>query len=186
MAKKQINLNNTAKALDLYAKEVIKRAKRNLKISKKIDNKNRVTENTGSLGKSLAYKLTRGQSTINLKFVSSVKYAEFIEQGVKGSKSSKKAPKSPFKFKGKNVAEGVIEKWIRSPKIKLRNKDGQFIKKSDSNIKSSAYLIGRSIATKGISPREFMKDAIRETKSRFAVNLKDGLLKDLRNSIKIS
>ena len=185
MATKQINLNNTAKALDLYAKEVVKRAKRNLKIKKKIGGKYRVTDNTGKLVKSLSYKLTKGKKGINLKFTSSVPYADFIEQGVRGKNNSTKAPKSPYKFKKNNLAKGVIENWIRTPKIKLRNKQGQFIDKSESNIKSSAYVIGRSIASEGLSPREFMKDAIRETKKRFVADLSKGILKDLRTGLNV-
>lgn len=180
------NLNNTAKALDLYGREVVKRAKRNLKIKTKVDGKYRITDNTGKLAKSLAHKLTKGSNKINLSFTSSAEYAEFIEQGVKGSLSSAKAPKSPFKFKGKNINQDAVRGWVRSPKIKLRDKDGKFIKKSDANINSASYMIGKSIAEKGIAPREYMKMAIQETKKRFAADLREGIIKDLREGIKIS
>ena len=188
----EFSLDNTAKAFDLFGKEVIKRARRNLKIKRKVDGKYRITDNTGKLGKSLAYKITRGSKGLNLKFISSLDYANFIEKGVKGRESTyssvnkyKPKDKNPAQFKKKNLAKGVVEKWVRSPKIKLRDKDGKFIQKNDSNIKSASYMIGKSIAEKGIGARSYMKDAIEESKKRFILDLKKGLLKDLTTNLTI-
>ena len=89
------------------------------------------------------------------------------------------------KFKKKNVAEGVIEDWIRTKKVKLRDKDGKFVPMTDSNIRGASYMIGKSITEKGLKARGFMADAIDETKRRFAVSLKEGLLKDLRNAVEV-
>ena len=185
------NLNNTAKALDLYGKEVLKRAKRNLKIRKKIDGKYVETENTGKLADSLYYKLTKGKNKINIKFEAGVKYGYFVEKGVQGRLSTYGSVKNyptgmtKAKFKKKNIAKGVIEDWIRTKKVKLRDKDGKFLKMTDSNIRGASYMIGKRIAEKGLKSRGFMIDAIEETKNRFRVNLKEGLLKDLRNAIDI-
>jgi hypothetical protein len=187
----ELDLSNTAKALDLYGKEVIKRAKRNLKIKKKIDGKNKVTDNTGKLASSLYYKLTKGKSSINIKFESSTDYGYFMEKGVQGRLSTygsvKKYPTgmTKAKFKKNNLPGGVVENWIRTKKVKLRDKDGKFIPMTDSNIRGASYVIGKSIAEKGLGARGFMADAIDETKRRFAISLKEGLLKDLRNSIEI-
>ena len=57
---------------------------------------------------------------------------------------------SPYKFKGKNIKEGVVKDWIISKGIKLRGKGGRFIEKSESNINSAAYVIGRAIAQRGL------------------------------------
>ena len=186
-----LDLSNTAKALDLYGKEVIKRAKRNLKIKKKIDGKNVETDNTGRLGNGLYHKLTYGNNKINIKFESKEDYAYFVEKGVQGRLSTygsvKKYPTgmTKAKFKKKNVAEGVIEDWIRTKKVKLRDKDGKFVPMTDSNIRGASYMIGKSITEKGLKARGFMADAIDETKRRFAVSLKEGLLKDLRNAVEV-
>tara|TARA_R110000744_G_scaffold106225_2_gene202453 strand:+ start:4356 stop:4937 length:582 start_codon:yes stop_codon:yes gene_type:complete len=192
MAKESLDLSNTAKALDLYGKEVIKRAKRNLKIKRKVDGKYRITDNTGALAKSLKYKLTYGNNKINLRFESNVDYAPFMEKGVKGTQSTypsvkkyKNKDKKPAKFKKGNLKEGVVEKWVRSPKFKLRDKDGKFIKKSDTNIRNASYMIGKSISEKGLGARSYMADAIEETKKRFVVALKEGLLKDLTTGLDI-
>ena len=45
-------------------------------------------------------------------------------------------------------------------------------------------MIGKSIAEKGLGARGFMADAIDETKKRFAISLKEGLIKDLRITAK--
>jgi len=39
-------------------------------------------------------------------------------------------------------------------------KTGSFIKKTPSALKSAEFLIGRAIATKGISARHYFKDAV--------------------------
>ena len=191
MAQQSLDLNNTAKALDLYGKEVIKRAKRNLKIKKNIDGKWKETDNTGKLASSLYYKLTKGKNKINIKFESSTNYGYFMEKGVQGRLSTygsvKKYPTgmTKAKFKKKNLAKGVIEDWIRTKQVKLRDKDGKFLPMTDSNIRGASYMIGKSISEKGLGARGFMADAISETKNRFAISLKEGLLKDLRNAIEI-
>ena len=187
-----LNLNNTAKALDLYGKEVIKRAQRNLKIKKKVDGKSVITDNTGQLAKGLRYKLIKGKSTVNLKFESAVDYGYYIEKGVQGRISTKQSVKNyptgmtKAKFKSKNLPKGVVENWIRTKKIKLRDADGKFIPMTDSNIRGASYMIGKSIAEKGIGARGYMSDAIDETKRRFVVLLKEGLIKDLTTGLKKS
>ena len=88
-------------------------------------------------------------------------YWEFLDQGVRGSSPSdiKKRPKffkdpqkSEYSFKGENIAQGVVLKWIADKPLRLRNTaTGRFIEKTQSNLKSAAYLIGRAIALRGIS-----------------------------------
>jgi hypothetical protein len=188
MAKRKIGVidNNTINAMNLYAQEVVKRAKRNLKIKKKIEGKYRVTDNTGALAKGLSYKLVKGQNKLNMRFTSNQPYADFIEQGVKGSTSSyASARKSPFKFKSQNLASGVVEEWINTKPIKLRDlKTNQFISPTEQAKKQASFLIGRSIANKGIAPRHFFKDAIEETKNRFVMDLAQGMIKDTFKTFK--
>ena len=144
MAKRKIGVidNNTIDAMNLYAKEVVKRAKRNLKIKKKIEGKARITDNTGALAKGLSYKLVKGANTLNMRFTSNQPYADFIEEGVKGSTSTyASASKSPFKFKSQNLARGVVEEWINSKPIKLRDlKTNQFISPTEKGKKTSLFF----------------------------------------------
>ncbi len=188
MAKRVIGVidTNTINAMNVYAKEVVKRAKRNLKIKKKINGKNRVTDNTGALAKGLSYKLVKSQNKLNIRFTSNQNYADFIEQGVKGSTSTyASASKSPFKFKSQNLPQGVVENWINTKPIKLRDlATNQFISPTEQAKKQASFLIGRSIANKGIAPRHFFKDAIEETKKRFIVDLARGMVKDTFKNFK--
>ena len=54
-------------------------------------------------------------------------------------------------FTKKNLAEGVIKKWILKKPLKLRGADGKFVEKNKQNIKSAAFLIGRAIAQRGLT-----------------------------------
>jgi hypothetical protein len=82
-------------------------------------------------------------------------YGAYQDKGVKGSKTSRKAPNSPFKFgsgtgrKG-GLTEG-IEKWVKTKAIQFRDKkSGKYI-----TYKSTAFIIARSIFTTGLKPSLF-------------------------------
>lgn len=81
-------------------------------------------------------------------------YGAYQDQGVKGSKKSSKAPKSPFKFGSGAKSGGLtngISKWVERKKIQFRDKKtGKFM-----SYKSTAYIITRSIFTTGIKPSLF-------------------------------
>lgn len=80
-------------------------------------------------------------------------YAKFVDLGVQGKKSNKKAPKSPFKYKTKIPPAGKIDRWIVQKNIKgSRNKKGQFITR-----KSLQFAIRYSIFYYGIAPTNFTK-----------------------------
>lgn len=56
---------------------------------------------------------------------------------------------------------GDIADWIRNKPVSIRDiRTGKFKSRTDSNIKSLAYVIGRSISQKGIKPTNFISDAI--------------------------
>jgi|TARA_R110000764_G_scaffold650_4_gene2503 hypothetical protein len=159
----------TKQELQKFGTRVVKLARINLGASKMIDGKKRVTNNSGALSSSLGFSLKQKRSSggkfasgFDLEFTSSEDYAAFMEQGVKGSESTKPSAKnSPFRFKSQNLPKGVIMKWIETKPIKLRDMGtGQFKKNTESAKKTQAFLIGRGIATKGLSARNYFKDAI--------------------------
>lgn len=81
-------------------------------------------------------------------------YGAYQDQGVKGSKTARKAPNSPFKF-GSGVKNGGltngIGKWVERKGIQFRDKkSGKFL-----TYKSTAYIITRSIFTTGLKPSLF-------------------------------
>ena len=68
---------------------------------------------------------------------------------------------SPFKFKSKNLPKGVVSGWMDSKPIRLRNLGtGSFVKNTEQAKKQASFLIGKAIATKGLSARNYFKDAI--------------------------
>jgi len=176
----------TIEAMNLYAQEVVKRAKRNLKIKRKVNGKFRIANSSGELANGLSYKLVKGKHSLNILYYSNQKYADFLEEGVKGSTSTyDTAKKSPFKFKKQNLARGVVEEWIDTKPIKLRDlKTNRFITPTEAAKKQAAYLIGKSIANKGIAPRHYFRDAIQETKKRFVMDLANGMIRDTFTNFK--
>ena len=142
-------LVNTKKLMDTFAKKVIKQSIRNLEKQDKID--------SGKLAKSLNYNLEvypSGALELNFQMPD---YGLYQDKGVKGSQSGRKAYKSPYKFKGKNIKQGVIENWIKRKGIQGRDKKGRFITR-----KSLAFVIGRSIALYGIPATRFFSKAFRQ------------------------
>ncbi|CAB5218015.1 hypothetical protein UFOVP207_54 [uncultured Caudovirales phage] len=82
-------------------------------------------------------------------------YGQFLDQGIKGKNSSSKAPNSPFKFgSGKGKKGGLtqgIDRWVRARRFQFRDKKkGKFL-----SYESTAFLITRSIYSKGTKPTLF-------------------------------
>ena len=143
-------LVNTKKLMDAFAKKVINQSIRNLEKQDKVD--------SGKLAQSLNYNLEvypSGALELNFQMPA---YGLFQDKGVKGSVGGKRrAVKSPYKFKGKNIKQGVIESWIKRKGIQGRDKKGRFITR-----KSLAYVIGRNIALFGLPATRFFSKAFRQ------------------------
>lgn len=82
-------------------------------------------------------------------------HGSYQDLGVKGSRSSSKAPNSPYKFgSGRGKKGGLtngIEKWVTRKKIQFRDRDtGKYL-----SYKSTSYIITRSIFTTGLKPSLF-------------------------------
>lgn len=189
----------TKQELQKFGSRVVKLARINLGASKMIDGKKRVTNNTGALSSSLGYRIKQKRSSggqfasgFDVEFTSSVDYAPFMEQGVKGSESTKPSAKnSPFRFKSKNLPKGVMAGWIQSKPIRLRDLGtGQFSKNTESAKKQLAFLLGRSIATKGLSARNYFKDAIdrvvTENGGDVGVAMANGFIQKIIKEIKLN
>jgi len=190
----------------------VKLARINLGAAKMIDGKKRVTDNTGALRNSLGFRLRQKRTSggkfasgFDIEFTSSVDYAPFMEQGVQGSglfsdsqkkanpniKVKQSAKKSPFKFKSRNLPKGVMSGWIESKPIRLRDLGtGQFKKNTKSAKKQLAFLLGRTIATKGLSARHYFKDAIEmaipQNGGEVAVAMANDFIKQIVKEIKLN
>lgn len=138
--------------LNEYAATVVERAQSNLRIKRRVRGKvvNRVA--SGTLLNSLTYKLRIRYNKPTIDFTvkgDAGRYADVIEYG---RKPGAKMP--PVK---------AIEQWIRIKPLKLRNKQGEFIKSTESAIKSAAFAIAKSIGEKGIEGINYYQDAINDT-----------------------
>ena len=164
-------IGTTKQQTEKLGAKIVKLAMINLGASKTIEGKKRVTDSTGALRKSLGYRVKQNRTSagefssgFKIEFTSSVDYASFIEQGVRGSQASPIGAKdSPFKFKKKNVAKGVMASWINNKPIRLRDQGtGKFSKNTEKAKQQLAFLLGRKVATQGIAPRHYFKEAVEQ------------------------
>jgi hypothetical protein len=164
-------IGTTKQQTEKLGATIVKLAMINLGASKTIEGKKRVTDSTGALRNSLGYRVKQNRTSagqfsdgFKIEFTSSVDYASFIEQGVRGSQASPIGAKdSPFKFKKKNVAKGVMASWINNKPIRLRDQGtGKFSKNTEKAKQQLAFLLGRKVATQGIAPRHYFKEAVEQ------------------------
>ena len=148
---------------DRYGKKTIKEARSNL--TRKDKNVSR------GLYESLDYEVKFNPRSIEFRFTGN-EYGAFQDQGVKGWKSSRKAPNSPFQFKSKMIPVEPITQWVRARRFQFQKKNGQFM-----SYESTAFLIARSVAAKGIEASEFLT----RPATRNENILEDGLLLGLEN-----
>ena len=132
-------------ALSKFARAVIKQSRTNLSRKGK--------RNTSDLYHSLDYDLNVSKNSFSLQFFMQ-DYGAFVDEGVRGKKSSRKAPRSPFRFgTGSGKKGGLtkgIEKWVKNKGLQFRDDRGKFL-----SHKSTAFIITRSIYQTGIKPSLF-------------------------------
>jgi hypothetical protein len=163
--------------LNDYAATVVERAKSNLRISRRVRGKtvNRVA--SGTLLNSLTYKLRIRYNKPTIDFTvdndAAGKYADVIEFG------RKPYPGQP----NKRPPYRDIMNWIRIKPLKLRNKQGEFIKSTESSIKSAAIAIAKSIGEKGIQGINYYSEAIDDTWDEYKEQLMDSYVKSIENRL---
>lgn len=142
--------------LNEYAATVVERAQSNLRIKRRVRGKvvNRVA--SGTLLNSLTYKLRIRYNKPTIDFTvkgEAGNYADVIEYG------RKPYPGDPTK----RPPYRDIMQWIKIKPLKLRNRQGEFIKSTESAIKSAAIAIAKSIGENGIQGINYYQDAINDT-----------------------
>ena len=140
-------MSNVDKVLDTFGKKVVQTARGILNAKGR--------NASGDLGSSLGYFIKVYPSgAVDMSFVAEG-YAKFVDKGVRGSKSSAKAPNSPYKYTTKQPPAGVIDKWaVRKGIQGVRDKKGRFIPR-----KSLVFSIARNIKLYGVKPSNFFTDA---------------------------
>jgi len=139
---------NTEKALNTFTSYVEKRAKDNLASKGK--------NTTGNLSKSIngSYKVSKNSFQLTFQMLD---YGEGQDLGVKGQKSSKKAPNSPYKMEGSRVPTlSKINQWVLKKGIAPRS-GGKFAAR-----KSMIANITKSIINTGLKPSYFFNEPFNE------------------------
>jgi len=149
------------KALEKYAKYVIQQSRSNL--TKKKNNASKQLYN------SLEYKIQGDK----ISFLSE-KYGEFIDKGVKGSKSTyPESSASPFRYTTKQPPSSVFDKWSIRKGIAPRDKQGKFVSRQSLN-----FLIARSIKNKGIRATLFFTKPFERGLDLYGDEIVAGYLED--------
>lgn len=149
------------KALEKYAKYVIQQSRSNL--TKKKNNASKQLYN------SLEYKIQGDK----ISFLSE-KYGEYLDKGVKGSKSTyPESSASPFRYTTKQPPSSVFDKWSIRKGIAPRDKQGRFVSRQSLN-----FLIARSIKNKGIRATLFFTKPFERGLDLYGDEIVAGYLED--------
>ena len=164
-------------ALEQYAEEFLKN------ISYFANNKKVVS--SGDLLKNMVPEIVEGNGSIIFR-LKMIDYYDFPNEGVKGVRSSRNAPKSPYKYKNYGVPQSMkdsLKKYIQSGKAKITSvmndkalgKGGEkkglrFAGKKtliDTQVATLGYLIKRF----GIKSTNYFTDAFNKTFEDFEVKM---------------
>ena len=174
----RVPMTESMKELGRIGKEVRRRARISLKARGKVV--------TGKLYNSIRYEqyVSRNEKSLNLTFsFPGAEYAKFVDEGVRGSISSAKAPRSPFRFgSGSGPSGGLrpaIDRWVVKKGIAPRGAGGQFASR-----KGMVYAISRSIYQTGIRPSYFFTNAYDRTLKKHNAKLEKAIGDDIGNAIK--
>lgn len=148
-----MKLDNLKKELGT---SVVQRAQLELGVTRKINGKKVRRVASDKLRKSLTY-IVNGRK---INFVTGVPYGKFIHEGVNGTKQNWGSEYSyKNNFVGRKMTE-PIEEWMRQKGIKVRDKNGSFVKQTKEAKESLAYVIAKGVKIKGIAPVPFYSLAI--------------------------
>lgn len=163
---------HTKKVFDIFAKKTVDIARGILNAQGK--------NASGELGSSLSYYINVKEEVLELRFLGAP-YADLVDKGVKGSKSSAKAPKSPYGYttSSKIANIGKIDKWVvRKGLTAARDAKGKFIKR-----KSLVIAIATNIKLYGQKPSNFFTDALNQNLSTLPKKFADAYAKDAEDFI---
>lgn len=150
----KLDLKHTEEALEAFLKEVVSKAKDNLKT--------KGISATGDLSNSLKYSFNVGANSIEAH-IESEDYAIFIDKGVEGVKSGKSL--SGFKYKSKGGKRGLkgmpppkaFDKWNIRRGRAARDEKGRFLTRKQLNFKTAVGVFNY-----GIKPTKFITNPIED------------------------
>ena len=167
---------NIERYLNSFGKQVVNRAKGNLKKAK---------GGGTDLEESIRFEVITEGDGFTVQFYMN-NYGQFLDKGVSGTKErqnykdyNNKVISSPFKYTNKQPPPGILSKWISKKGIKGRDKKtGRFI----SNM-SLAFIIGRKIKRDGIKSLSFFQKPLGLGLKQFGKDLLDNVAEDILNTL---
>jgi hypothetical protein len=172
------DLINISKELNNFQRKVVEGAQRELGATRTIRGRKVRRVSSDKLRTSLYGRVFVRKNVYSIGFGASgeaQEYAAYIHEGVNGRKVKYR---SPFSFRKKFVNIGAMEKYIRQKPVRLRNKDGAFIKMTDKNIKSAAFAMSRTVAEKGIAPVPYFRLSLERELKKNESKIVDALASD--------
>ena len=172
-----VRLSITEKVLAQYGAEF-------LLVMGKLANQRKVV-NTGDLLRDAKFRMIDDGTTLQIIVPD---YYDFPNEGVKGVKSTRNAPRSPYRFKNYGMnPEGrkSIAEYIRSGKARIRiarndkacgiGREGKQKSLIDAQTDQMIYMIKRQ----GIKATYYFTDAIKETFKDFELTMSEAVGRDI-------
>ena len=130
---------------------------------------------TGALSDSIAFTTKRTKNGYELN-IEVLDYYKFIDQGVKGTESDKRAPRSPYTYLDKMPPIKAIMKWMKTEiseakkedqkyKLSKRQKKSKSVRAMSKEMKrrTLAFLIARNIKRRGLPYTGFWERSFEQT-----------------------
>lgn len=172
------------KHLSKFGRDVVKVSKSNLT--------RKGTKDSGALYNSIRYELDASPNSFNLGLFME-DHGRYLDEGVRGAKSSSRAPNSPFRFgtgtsKGSKSMASIMAEWAKRKGLQWKDRDtGRFMSHA-----SMGFLIARSKYNKGVAPSMFFTKPFEaafkrlpdELVERFALDVEKMLKHTLKDTLK--
>jgi hypothetical protein len=166
--------NSVPEVFAIYQNKIIKALTDNL------ERVNRVS--TGALSQSIRVDIEQEEETVSfILFMED--YWKFVDMGVDGWKNKHG---SPFSYKKKNIDQQAMLDFIKFRGIRPKPPKRKGLSRSskklsmDKRRKQLAFVMGRSIAKKGLKPTNFFSDVVNETfKKELAKDISEALAKEV-------
>lgn len=166
-----MRLNHTKKELDKIGRELRGNFRRSLAAQGK----------RGNLSRSIEYEVNDSPDGPDLQFLMN-DYADFVDQGVQGSKRNifPGQSKSPYKFGRKTGPKGGlrrgIDRWVVRKNIKgTRDDKGRFAPR-----KSTVFLISRAVYERGLKPSYFITRPLERMQRKIDRRIANAYEKDVQ------
>lgn len=171
-----IYAENTNAFVEALAEKIILSAKRELGANRKrpkysfprrgkVGTYSGKIDSTGRLRNSLEAKID--EETLSMEFIME-DYGQWVDEGRK---------------RGKGAPVKSIDSWIRNKGLRLRDENGQFIRKTEKNIRAAGFLFNRKLKYFGIAATHFFSEPFNVEMGNMIDGLTDNMIKDIENHI---